>query len=222
MIRVLDDWLLLPERIALHEPTATAVVADVHLGYHEARRRQGDALPLLGVADVWRPVEIALLRTPFQRLLIAGDLFERGYDAELWLPSRDHLRSLGIDWIGLVPGNHDRNAEKHADVLTLFSDGCILNDWRVLHDADKKTTGRVVQGHWHPSVRWGRVKCPCFVVESNRLILPAYSLDAAGVKLTADQLAADARFFAVAVSGIVEVNAKIPSAMRVRKGPSNR
>ncbi len=208
MTRVLNDWLLLPQRIALHEPTATAVVADVHLGYHEARRRQGDALPLLGVADVWRPLEIALERVPFRRLLIAGDLFERGYDAELWLPSRDHLHALGVDWIALVPGNHDRNVEKHADVLTLFPEGCDLHEWRVLHDADQKHAGRIVQGHWHPSVRVGRAKRPCFVVEAVRLILPAFSPDAAGVKLDADQLAADARFLAATPSGLVEVKAR--------------
>jgi metallophosphoesterase superfamily enzyme len=207
-MRVLNDWLLLPERIALHEPTATAVIADVHLGYHEARRRQGDALPLLGVADVWRPVEVAMTRIPFRRLLIAGDLFERGYDAELWLPSRDHLRALGIDWIALVPGNHDRNVEKHAGLLTLFPDGCDLDDWRVVHDADKKHTGRIVQGHWHPSVRIGRAKCPCFVVEPDRLILPAFSPDAAGVRLTGDQIADTARFLAATRSGLVEVRSR--------------
>ena len=207
-MRLFEQWLLLPERIALHESSATAVLADVHLGYHEARRRQGDALPLLGVADVWRPLEIAMKRVPFRRLLIAGDLFERGYDAELWLPSRGHLHSLGIDWIGLVAGNHDRNVEQHADVLTLFPDGCDLHDWRVLHDADKKHTGPIVQGHWHPSVRIGRAKWPCFVVEADRLILPAFSPDAAGVKLTGNQLAAGARFLAATPSGLVEVKSR--------------
>lgn len=222
MIRVLNDWLLLPERIALHEPSATAVIADVHLGYHEARRRQGDALPLLGVADVWRPLEIAIQGLPFERLLIAGDLFERGFDAELWLPSRAHLHSLGISWIGLVPGNHDRNAEKHVDLFTLFPDGCKLNDWLVIHDSDSKRAERIVQGHWHPSARWGRAKCPCFIIESDRLILPAFSADAAGVQLTTADITDGARFVAVTHSGLIELNAKIPSATKKRKGPARR
>src|SRR5581483_10824006 len=32
-------------RAALHLPSATAVVADAHLGYDEARRRGGEAVP---------------------------------------------------------------------------------------------------------------------------------------------------------------------------------
>jgi metallophosphoesterase superfamily enzyme len=44
-VRVLDDWLLTPERAALHVPTATAVIADLHLGYAQARQQCGDAVP---------------------------------------------------------------------------------------------------------------------------------------------------------------------------------
>ena len=32
-----DEWLLTPERVAVHLPTSTGVVADLHLGYEEAR-----------------------------------------------------------------------------------------------------------------------------------------------------------------------------------------
>src|SRR5438270_5847367 len=32
-----EDWLLTPVRAAVHLPTATAVVADLHLGYELAR-----------------------------------------------------------------------------------------------------------------------------------------------------------------------------------------
>ncbi len=36
-MRVLDEWLLTPWRGAIHLPTATAVVADPHLGYDRVR-----------------------------------------------------------------------------------------------------------------------------------------------------------------------------------------
>ena len=40
------DWLLTPARVAIHTPTRTAVLADLHLGYAEARHRTGEAVPL--------------------------------------------------------------------------------------------------------------------------------------------------------------------------------
>src|SRR5438067_991701 len=36
-----DDWLLTPQRVAVHRPSGSAVVADLHLGYGQARRRGG-------------------------------------------------------------------------------------------------------------------------------------------------------------------------------------
>ena len=37
-MRVFTDWELTPDRAAVHLPTRTAVVADLHLGYAEARQ----------------------------------------------------------------------------------------------------------------------------------------------------------------------------------------
>ena len=39
------NWLLTPERAAIHLPTATAVLADLHLGYNEVRCGTGEAVP---------------------------------------------------------------------------------------------------------------------------------------------------------------------------------
>ena len=77
---VLDDWLLTPARAAVHLPTATAVIADVHLGYGEARHRGGDAVPRQNVAAVLEPLRPCLTANAVRRLVIAGDLFEAGID----------------------------------------------------------------------------------------------------------------------------------------------
>ena len=74
-LRVHDDWWLLPERLALHEPTATAVIADVHLGYSAIRRRLGDAIPLPGMAATLAPLARAAATHRIDRLVVAGDLF---------------------------------------------------------------------------------------------------------------------------------------------------
>ena len=62
-MRVLDDWLLTPSRTAIHLPTATAVIADLHLGYDRVRRRGGEAVPTLSVAQDLDPLRPMLIGT---------------------------------------------------------------------------------------------------------------------------------------------------------------
>ncbi|MBY0233221.1 MAG: hypothetical protein K2W96_28395, partial [Gemmataceae bacterium] len=66
------EWELSPARFALHLPTRTAVVADLHLGYGRVRHRGGDAVPAPTIAEEMAPL------AGVERLLVAGDLFEDG------------------------------------------------------------------------------------------------------------------------------------------------
>ena len=75
---VQGDWLLTPTRVAVHLPTATAVLSDLHLGYAEARRGNGDAVPVADLEDILAPLQAILSRLAVRRLVIAGDLFEAG------------------------------------------------------------------------------------------------------------------------------------------------
>src|SRR5215472_11395011 len=89
---VLDEWLLTAQRAAVHLPSAAAVIADVHLGYGEARRRGGDAVPLVDAADALAPLLPLVERHALRRLVIAGDLFEAG--------ARDELIDARVRWCG--------------------------------------------------------------------------------------------------------------------------
>ena len=122
-MRLFNDWRLLPQRFAVHEASATAALADVHLGYNASRQRLGDAIPWRSVAEEMQPLADAVKTHDIRSLVVAGDLFERGYDAELlqqFLAVLDHLH---IQFLGLVPGNHDRGIEKAAPVMPLFPEG---------------------------------------------------------------------------------------------------
>jgi putative SbcD/Mre11-related phosphoesterase len=176
------DWLLLPERAAVHLPTATAVLADLHLGYSEARRNSGEALPLVSLVDVLAPLAKALERNDVRRILVAGDLFEAGYRPSLAHEFSQWVAGTRLDFLGVVPGNHDRHLARAS--FPILPDGFCLGIWRVLHGDQLPTetaSESVVHGHWHPSLRWHGRKRPCFLVNDTRLVLPAYSLDAAGV-----------------------------------------
>lgn len=177
MMRIFDVWRLLPQRIALHEPTATAVMSDVHLGYCAARQRQGDAIPSRSVREELAPLIDAAQQNEIRSLLVAGDLFERGFDAALHVAFLNVLHTLKIELIGLTPGNHDRGATS----MPLFAEGYDLAGWHIVHGDQAWEGDRVICGHWHPALRRRGRKQPCFLVNGERLILPAFSLDAAGV-----------------------------------------
>jgi metallophosphoesterase superfamily enzyme len=196
MLRILNEWLLTPWRLAVHEPTATAVIADVHLGYREARQQSGEAVPLLSADVQLQPLRTAHAATGFRRLVVAGDLFEREARLDLLQPFVDLLEGLGVEFLGLVPGNHDRGWQKLAGVIPLYPHGMALGRWAVLHAEDpfsarenkralngsseKETASRLVSGHEHPAVRWQGRRLPCYVVAPRRLMLPAFSADASG------------------------------------------
>jgi metallophosphoesterase superfamily enzyme len=182
---VLDEWLLTPERAAIHQPTRTAVVADLHLGYDRARRRGGDAVPSIPVAARMAGPLAALRRHGIARLAVAGDLLEDGRCRDVLDEFRAWLDGAGVELVGVAPGNHDRPALLEAGVdLPVFADGFDLGGWRVVHGDGDLPAGRVVCGHAHPWARWrGGVGGPCYLVGEGRLVLPACSADAAGVNV---------------------------------------
>jgi uncharacterized protein len=179
------DWLLTAARLAVHAPTATGVLADLHLGYGEARRRGGEAVPAPPVAAALAPLGPALGALGVRRLVIAGDLFEAGPRADLAAELSDWLKSVGVELAAVVPGNHDRGAAGRKDLgLPWRPEGFDVGGWRVVHGDAGEPEGPAVQGHEHPCVRWsGRLTAPCYLVGPGRLVLPAFSPDAAGVNV---------------------------------------
>src|SRR5437016_1836392 len=121
-----DDWLLTAQRVAVHLPTATAVLADLHLGYDAARRRRGDAVPAVRVADVLTPLAEVLRRRQLTRVVVAGDLFEDGVDERIVTELRGWLTDHGAELIAVVPGNHDRRLADRWRELPVAAEGLRL------------------------------------------------------------------------------------------------
>ncbi len=178
------DWLLTPERLAVHLPTRTAVAADLHLGYDQARRRRGDAVPLAGLDDLLHALARLGPRHGLRRLVIAGDLFEDAAGRALVPDLLRWLSEHGLELAGIAPGNHDRGLARAEPLLPVCPDGVRLGDWLVVHGDGALPPGRLVLGHFHPVLRWGRrLAAPCYLVAEGRIVLPALSPDAAGVNV---------------------------------------
>jgi putative SbcD/Mre11-related phosphoesterase len=178
-----NEWLLTAQRAAVHLPTATAVIADLHLGYDQVRRRGGDAVPAFEINDGVAAFRTLAARHGVRRLIIAGDCFEDGRCFESLSTAIAALARMGVELSGIVPGNHDRRLASANASVPLFQKGLRLGRWRIVHGDGPLPRGRVVHGHIHPCVRWQGVGAPCFLVSERRLVLPAFSADAAGVNV---------------------------------------
>ena len=75
----------------------------------------------------------------------------------------------GRDWTW-IEGNHDAGpvdvGGTHRAILT-------LGPLTFRHIAEARASGEV-SGHYHPKARLGGTARPCFLVDRDRLILPAY------------------------------------------------
>jgi putative SbcD/Mre11-related phosphoesterase len=185
---VYTDWRLTAERAAIHRATGTAVIADLHLGYSRARCRRGDAVPGTDLGETIAALTRVLARPEVCRLVIAGDLLEDDAGCDLLPKLLAWLRSCGVELVGVVPGNHDRSLRQHPVSLPLHPEGIVLGGWRVVHGDGSRPRARHVCGHFHPCLRWrDQVAAPCYLVAPRHLVLPAFSVDAAGVNVLHDR-----------------------------------
>jgi putative SbcD/Mre11-related phosphoesterase len=203
-MRVARDWELTPARAAVHHASRTAVVADVHLGYAEARRRDGEAVPLVTVRDILAPLRAVFVAHDVRRLVIAGDLFEEGPVPGLIDDFLAWLQDERVELAAVVPGNHDR-LPATSRRLPVFADGFCIDDWHIVHGDGDRPPGPVVQGHEHPLLRWGNgLMAPCYLVRENHIVLPAFSPDAAGVNALHDPRWSSYRCCAIAGDRILD------------------
>jgi metallophosphoesterase superfamily enzyme len=238
---VLREWLLTALRVAVHLPTRTAVVADLHLGYAEARRRRGEAVPRECIFDILKPLEQVRQQHAARRLVVAGDLLEDDDCGEaletfwVWLDQRE------IELIAVVPGNHDLGLSQSmaaASRLPLSPEGIMLGDWCIVHGEGRLPEAPVVHGHEHPCLRWspksrairprtnlGRIArfaidAPCYLSGPDRLILPAFSKEAAGVNVLSLRRWGALRCQVVADDRVLDFGEVATLRRRLRRSPS--
>jgi putative SbcD/Mre11-related phosphoesterase len=179
------EWLLTPQRAAVHVPTATLVAADLHLGYHQARRRKGEAIPLWSVEELLAPLASIAAGVEVRQIVVAGDFLEGGWDGEIVDEFLAWCSAAKVELLGIVPGNHDAGWIRRNEKLPVLADGIRLGKWLVLHGHRRLPKVRVVHGHVHPCFRIGKIAAPCFLLSESRLVLPAFTEDAAGENVLA-------------------------------------
>ncbi|MFW2545067.1 ligase-associated DNA damage response endonuclease PdeM [Primorskyibacter sp. 2E107] len=187
---------------ALHWPEQELlVVSDLHLGKSARLSAVGGAqLPPYDSRETLLRLEADLETSAARRVICLGDSFDApGIEAALPEPDRLWITRLqaGRDWTW-IEGNHDPGpvalGGTHRDSLEI---GAL----QFRHIA----SGQIgeVSGHYHPKARLqlrGRsLSRPCFLVDSARLILPAFGAYTGGLDCTRAPLCGMMRDGAMAI-----------------------
>jgi uncharacterized protein len=160
---------------------AALIVSDLHLGKSERLARRGGALlpPYENHATLSK-LDADIEATAARQVICLGDSFDDltaadqlAEDARLWLTRL----MAGRDWVW-IEGNHDAGpvdlsgrhlAELHQAGLTFR------------HIAAAAPQGPEISGHYHPKARLPGRAAPCFLIDTTRVILPAYGAFTGGL-----------------------------------------
>lgn len=167
------------------EKLSLLAVADLHIGYNWAHRHQGQMLPLHQPDDtVSRLRQLCADYRPAE-LLLLGDIVHRALPLpEIEAQLAELFAELRGTPLRLIAGNHDRFLEKL--ITQPLETEYLAGGFRFVHGHQTAACPeRIVMGHEHPAICIGdgvttSVKCPCFLISPRVIVLPAFSLWAAG------------------------------------------
>lgn len=164
---------------------STLVVSDLHLGKSERMARRGGAfLPPYETLDTLTRLQRDLDATRAATLVCLGDSFDdldaaHGLGEPEATALRHVMRDRRVIWAegnhdpGPIPWGGEQVAEVDVPPLTLR------------HVAEPGAAGEV-SGHYHPKAgvptRGGTVTRACFLLDRERLILPAYGTYTGGLR----------------------------------------
>lgn len=185
-----DEALLALAAGALYWPAQDLLcVSDLHLGKSERlARRGGVLLPPYETRETLTRLDAALSATGARHVVCLGDSFDDGAaEGGLAEDDRLHLSALmaGRSWTWIA-GNHDpaplalggtHRAEVKAAALTFR------------HIAIPGAAGEI-SGHYHPKAAVAGRSRPCFLIDSAKVILPAFGCYTGGLRATDPALAA--------------------------------
>ena len=177
-------------------------VADLHLGKSQRIARNGGSLlPPYESSDSLARLQVDLAATRPSIVVCLGDSFDD--DAAALDVSRLHGERLSelqgnCRWIW-VCGNHDAEPDvASGEVVMEFGIGGLM----FRHVATTDGVGEV-SGHYHPkislSAKGRRISRACFLIDRNRILLPAYGTYTGGLDCREPPLSSLMRRDAVAV-----------------------
>jgi DNA ligase-associated metallophosphoesterase len=177
-------------------------VSDLHLGKSErVARRQGTILPPYDTRDTLTRLAADVARSEARIVICLGDSFD-DLGAAGSLPEEERLwiarMQAGRRWVW-IEGNHDPGP---VDLGGTHLAELPIAPLSFRHMARAGASGEI-SGHYHPKAdiltRARLISRPAFLVDSDRVILPAYGSYTGGLRSTAPELSRLMRPEAIAI-----------------------
>lgn len=180
-IKFNEEKLVLNNQRALYWPSEKALLlADIHLGKAAHFRKNGIAIPTQVAQTDLTILEKLLQYYKPEKLIIVGDFVHAKSNAEIANFATIKTKYPTTTLI-LIKGNHDRlsDAYFHSLGMDIIVDELNIKDIQLVHHSELEQKLPSISGHVHPGVQlhFGKTKksLPCFVLDENHLILPAFS-----------------------------------------------
>ncbi len=203
---MLVDGLVLDARRAIFLPDSrTLVVADLHLGYAWAKRARGALLPVSAPDDTTDRLAELQRDHRATRIVVLGDVIHEAVALPvLERLFREFCERLGAESeLKFCLGNHDRKLDRLLTEWKLpitCHRELELDSCRLLHGDTESLAAsdgtvfrldspiRRLVGHEHPCIALddgvsSRVRCPAFLLADDLMVLPAFSMWAAGCEI---------------------------------------
>lgn len=175
-----EKWLLNNQRSVYWPAQKALLISDLHLGKAAHFRKNGIAIPTQVAQTDLHILDELLQHYQPEKLIIVGDFVHAQSNAEMenFRQLKDHHSKTQFI---LIKGNHDRLSESN---LHLFGIDEVVNQLEInqillVHEPPTEQNQYSISGHLHPGIQFklGKAKksLPCFIIDQNRLILPAFS-----------------------------------------------
>lgn len=199
-----ERLLLLPEKAVYWPAQEMLIIADIHFGKAASFRAQGIPVPRGTTTENLVGLDALIDAHGARHVVFLGDfLHARAAHAsstqQAMLAWRERRRDLRLT---LVRGNHDKHAGDPAKALgiELVDEPHMVGPFAFCHHPDvdlgNGAGGYALAGHVHPAwvlaTRFDSLRLPCFVVGSERMILPSFGSFTGGHVVTRE--AGDAIF----------------------------
>jgi len=177
-----ETLTLTNQRVLFWEAQQALILSDIHIGKTAHFQQHGIAVPDDILNKDLKRLQLLIENFNPQKLIVVGDLFHAAYNQNFevfiqWMQQFDDLEKI------LIRGNHDRFSTRFYESLGFHTKKQqTYNQLVFVHDTVTVEEGKYyISGHIHPGVRIqmkGRqyLKLPCFQVNSQQVILPAFSL----------------------------------------------
>jgi DNA ligase-associated metallophosphoesterase len=192
-----ERLLLLPEKAVFWPAQSMLIIADIHFGKAASFRAQGIPVPRGTTSENLQGLDALIDAHGARHVVFLGDFLHASSTQQAMLAWRERRRDLRLT---LVRGNHDKHAGDPAATLgiELVDEPHMVGPFAFCHhpDLDLDNGGYALAGHVHPAwvlaTRFDSLRLPCFVVGSERMILPSFGSFTGGHVVTRE--AGDAIF----------------------------